>query len=359
MEPGSNNQDQETAMKTLPLALAALSATLIAQEMPDPRHKEHDALKPLVGSWETVMKMEAMPGVPGMEKPMEAKGIERAELVCNGLWLKSVIDSTWKGGPFQGIWLAGYDPFAKKYRSYWVSSDDQEGLAVMDGTFDEKSKTWTWSGDTPHGAVRSTFVLKDADNSVETCYLKTPDGKESKCMEITRKRSKSPAAIEASAKVPAAKLTKEHELLHQDIGVWEATILAAAAPGQQPTAEKGTESIVATCNGLWSWSDFKGQMMGAPFEGHALVGFDANEKKYVSVWIDSMSAVAAKTVGTFDEAKKAFTFTGSCNDPTGKPMSIHEVLTWKDADTRVLKMEFKTASETHNMEITYKRKTKG
>ena len=39
-------------------------------------------------------------------------------------------------------------------------------------------------------------------------------------------------------------------------------------------------------------------------------------------------------------------------------MTMHEVLTWKDADTRVLKLEFKTGAETNQMEITYKRQKK-
>jgi hypothetical protein len=357
-------------MKILPLVAAALVAANLglgaqdevkkpAQAMPEPKQKEHDALKALVGSWEIVMKTEGVPGVPGMEKPTESKGIERAELVCNGLWLKSVIDSTWQGEPFQGIWLAGYDPSAKKYKSLWVSSDEAEcGLAAMDGTFDEKTRTWAWSGDTPHGPMRSTIVFKDGDNSVESCFMKTPDGKELKCMEITRKRTKAPAAVEASAKA-LPKVAKEIELLHKDIGEWDATVLAAAAPGQQPTAESAVERVSAACLGRWLWSDFKGQFMGAPFEGHALMGYDTNQKKYVSIWIDSMSAAAAQTLGTFDAAKKAYTFNGSSVDPTGKPMTINEVVTWKDDNTRVLKMEFKCDDQVSNMEITYKRKTKG
>jgi hypothetical protein len=187
--------------------------------------------------------------------------------------------------------------------------------------------------------------------------MKGPDGKEVQSMQIKRKRTKTPAAVEASVKAPA-KLAKEHEQLHKDIGEWEATILSSAAPGQQPTAEKGTERVIATCNGRWLWSDFKGQIMGAPFEGHGLVGYDPTSKQYVSLWIDSMSPAAGKTLGTFDATKNAYTFAGSCVDPTGKPMTMNEVLTWKDADTKVLKMEFKTGAETSQMEISYKRQKK-
>jgi hypothetical protein len=349
-------------MKSLPLVLTTLFAAALAaqdQGMPNPKHPEHDALKQLVGTWEFNMKMEAMPGVPGMEKASEAEGSESAELICNGIWLKSVINSTWQGAPFQGIWIAGYDPFAKKYTSYWVSSDENEcGLATMDGTYDAAKKTWTWNGKTPNGPMRSVYVFSDPDTSIETCYATGPDGKETKCMEITRKRSKAPIAAEASAKAPA-KVGKEHAMLHEGIGEWNAAVTMAGAPGQPASTEKGTEIAHSTCNGRWIWSHFSGQMMGAPFEGHGIVGYDPNEKKYVSVWIDSMNPCASKALGTYDEATKSFTFTGNCTDCTGQPMTMHEVLTVKDPSTRLLKMEFKTADKTEKMQIEYTRKTKG
>jgi hypothetical protein len=133
-------------------ALCAATPTLLAQDektkkapaeqkAPEPKQKEHETLRSLVGDWETVMKSEAMPGVPGMEKATESKGTEHAELLCNGLWLKSVVNGTWNGAPFQGIWLAGYDPTKKSYVSYWVSSDVQDcGPCALDGTFDEKTR---------------------------------------------------------------------------------------------------------------------------------------------------------------------------------------------------------------------------
>jgi hypothetical protein len=288
--------------------------------MPEPKHKEHDVLKSLAGDWDCDMKMEAMPGVPGMEKPTECKGTERGELICNGLWLKTVINSTMQGEPFQGVWLAGYDPFKKKYVGIWVSSDEKEGCScVFDGTYDEKTKSWTWTGKTPHGEMRSTLAWKDADTTVETGYMKTPDGKETKCMEVIRKRAKSaPTPADASAKI-AKNLSKEQEVLQKEVGDWDATIKATHAPGQPPVEDKGTERVTAVCNGRWMWSDFKGAMAGMPFEGHVLYGWDPAEKKYVGFWIDSMSATHAKTAGTYDAAKKTVTLEGACVCPEGKP----------------------------------------
>ncbi|HEU4418436.1 MAG TPA: hypothetical protein VFT55_05825, partial [Planctomycetota bacterium] len=71
-------------MKTTTLCLAAiLAATFLpAQDPkapaqpPNPKTKEHDALAMLVGNWQTTCKMNAMPGVQGMEKPSESTGTE-------------------------------------------------------------------------------------------------------------------------------------------------------------------------------------------------------------------------------------------------------------------------------------------
>jgi hypothetical protein len=329
-------------------------------EMPNPKHEEHEALAALAGTWEFVMKNEAMPGVPGMEEATESKGTERAELCCNGLWLKSQFDSVWQGEPFQGVWLAGYDPFKKKYVSIWVSSSPEEpGAATMDGAYDAKTKTWTWSGTTPHGEMRSVLTLRNADQTVETCYMKSPDGKEAKCMEITRKRSKvAPVAANATARgIATENLTAELQVLHKDIGEWQAT-LKMSAPGMPASEDRCTERVISTCDGRWLWSDFRGNVMGMPFEGHGLIGYDTQKNEYVSYWIDSMTPALARTTGTFDPTKRAYVLTGASVDQAGQPMKIRQVLTWKGDDARVLKMEFESAGTVSNMEIDYRRKAK-
>jgi hypothetical protein len=338
-------------------ATPGLPAQVEEMEMPNPKHEEHDALKALAGTWDCVMKMEAMPGVPGMEEPSESKGIEHAELICNGLFLKSTMSSTWNGQPFQGVWIAGYDPFKKQYGSVWVSSDEQECSAcVMTGSYAEDSETWTWSGTTPSGEMRSEFVVHGPNRTVETCYLKTPDGEETKCMEITRTRTRSGAIpVEAAAKTKV-KLLPQQQALLDDAGDWEATMKTSF--GGQESEEKGTESVTAICQGRWLWSDFRGSFMGAPFEGHALIGYDPTEEKCVSFWFDSTSPVPSKTSGAMPEGKKAFAMEGSCVDPMGNPMTIKQRVSRKDDDTRLVQMVFTSAEGDSTMDITYRRKAK-
>jgi hypothetical protein len=341
----------------LPFAIVT-SSLLCAQEKPapqqpaNPKTMAHEALATLVGDWQNTCKMAAMPGVPGMEKAQEVTGTEHTELLCNGLFLKSTIDSTFGGKPFQGMWLLGYDPFAKKYTSVWVSNQDEPD-SIGEGQYDQKTKAWTFHGKSPQGDVRSTFVWKDADHSVETCFVTGPDGKETQCMEISRTRTKAPAAKNATAAATKAP-TPEHALLLEGVGNWDAAV-KWNMEGQPPVDEKCTEQVISICDGKWVWSTFTGQMMGAPFEGHGLSGYDATQKKYIGYWIDSMAPTWMRTVGTADQAKKTITCDGPCLDENGKPGTVHEVYTQTDKDNRTLAMTFKTTSGTMLMTIQYKR----
>lgn len=350
-------------MKTCTLLFAVLAAApfLCAQEdknpaapggmqMPDPKTPQHDALKAFVGSWQSTMKMEAMPGIPGMEKAQESTGTEHCELVCNGLWLKATSEGTHDGKACQGLWLVGYDPAAKAYTGLWVGSQD-EGSSTMTGSFDATKKTWTFTGESPFGKFRSVLVWNDADTSTETCYL-VAEGKETKCMEMVRKRAtgKKPADASANFAKPEA---KELAVLAEGVGTWDATV-KSMMPGAPATEEKGTEKVVPICTGKWYWSDFKGTMMGAPFEGHGITGYEPSTKKYVSYWIDSMSPTFTRTEGDYDATKKAFVMSGKSVGMDGQPMTIEQTST-TGADARVFKMLMKSAAMTHELQIDYKR----
>jgi hypothetical protein len=353
-------------MKTTFLLLTtfAASAFLPAQDqkggdhqMPNPKQPEHAALSQFAGNWTSTCKMAAMPGVPGMEKPSECNGTVRGDLICNGLWLKWTMDGNWNGQPSQCAWLVGYDPFAKKYTSVAVSNMDEQPFGQLDGTYDAASKTWTFTGKCKNGEMRSVITAKDANSLSETCYMTGKDGKESECMQATYTRAKSGLPSDASAKAskPADKQApKEIAVLAEDVGTWDATV-THSMPGQAPQTDKGAEVVSLICNGKWQWTDFNGSMMGQPFEGHGITGWDPDKKQYVSVWIDSMSATPAITTGTYDETKKTFSLSGQCVDQTGQPMSITQRCARPDASTRNLDMSFKGA-QSSDMKIVYKKK---
>ncbi len=350
-------------MKSLSFACAALVVApfSIAQEgkptseLPNPKTAAHAALAAFAGEWTSACDLRAVPGLPGHEAAQKSSGIERAELICDGLWLKTTFHGQHEGGPFEGLWLVGYDPLQKQYRGIWVSSMDEPCMECV-GSHDAATKTWTFTGESSHGAFRSVVTFADADHCTEVCYL-VADGKETECMRIERKRQPGAGrAVEAS--VPPKKWpSAAHELLAKGVGDWEART-TCMAPGQKPVVETGRERVLPICGGRWFWSDFTGTMMGQPFQGHSLTGYDAGQQRYVAFWIDSTSPMRSLTHGTHDPKTHAWTFTGECVDMAGKPAKIHQTYVQKDADTRALQMTFEGPDGKQEMKVDYARKAR-
>jgi hypothetical protein len=150
----------------------------------------------------------------------------------------------------------------------------------------------------------------------------------------------------------------EHDLLKKDVGVWDATVeMSAGPPGTAPMVSKGTETVTLAVGGMWQVTEFKGELMGAPFEGRGLMGFDPGKKKYVGSWVDSMTPSISPMEASYDPATKTMTGWMEAPDPTGKLTKSKHTTEWRDADTRVFNM-FMTAPDGKEypvLKITYKR----
>jgi len=144
----------------------------------------------------------------------------------------------------------------------------------------------------------------------------------------------------------------EHEQLKQMEGTWDATIKMM---GQE---SKGTMKYKMGIGGLWLLSHFEGDFGGMKFEGHGMDSYDAGKKKYISVWVDSMSATPLLMEGDYDKASKTLTMTGDGPGPEGKPVKYKSVVKMVDDDT----MEFTMSGpgpdgkEGVVLTISYKRK---
>lgn len=339
----------------LTAAIAALP-TLSAQEPtaapsapPDPKTEHHVAMKAFVGEWDCTTKT-TMPG----EEPTTSTATETVRLICNGLWLESTMSGEYGGQPFQGKWIMGYDPGAKQYVGVWVDVQSASPM-TSHGSYDSKTKTWRFAGTGSMGDFTSTVKIDNPDSFVETCVCKDPSGVTS-TMEITRKRATRVAAATGASAKPVAEPSAEHAELLRAVGEWDTVMKMTMDPSAPPLVEKGTESVVAICDGRWVWTDYRQSFMGAPFEGHALMGWDSEAEKYVSFWFDSMSPTWNPSSGTYDAAKKTFTMNGTSRDPSGKPATTREVTTWKDANTRHMKMEVTGEQGTESFEITFTRR---
>src|SRR5262249_16653370 len=99
-------------------------------------------------------------------------------------------------------------------------------------------------------------------------------------------------------------------------------------------------------------------MMGQPFEGMMLLGYDNQAKKYTAVWVDTMGTAIIPYQGQYDAAKKALTMTGKFNDPmSGKPIQTKGVQKFVDANTMTYDeyMPGPDGKPMHTLHIDYKR----
>jgi hypothetical protein len=156
---------------------------------------------------------------------------------------------------------------------------------------------------------------------------------------------------------PMPKPGPEHEILKADVGVWDAVVEMFMAPGQPPATSKGVETNTLM-GGLWLVTEFKGDMMGSPFEGRGMSGYDSLKKKYVGTWVDTMSVGIATVESTYDAATKTLSGTMEAPDMTGKVSRMKETVVYKDPNTRVFTM-FNTGpdgKDVPTMRITYTRR---
>ena len=148
---------------------------------------------------------------------------------------------------------------------------------------------------------------------------------------------------------PMAEPVAQHALLKRMAGTWDALVQAGEA------SEKGTYSCELGMNGLWLTSDFDGQLMGAPYQGHEVLGWDPDKKKYVGCWVDSMTSALTLTEGTWDEAKQSLTMESLAPDPmTGQKMV--NVTQFQGDDQHVFRMHSGSLDSPPMMTITYTRR---
>ena len=149
----------------------------------------------------------------------------------------------------------------------------------------------------------------------------------------------------------------QHELLASMNGDWNAKVKLWMDPSQPPTESDATTKNEMVMNGLYQRSTHTGTMMGMPFQGEAITGYDNPKKKFVSTWIDNMGSGIMMMEGNYDEKSKSMILIGTMTDPmTGNDMKVKEVMTLNSADKHTFEMfMMMDGSEMKTMEIVYTR----
>lgn len=149
-----------------------------------------------------------------------------------------------------------------------------------------------------------------------------------------------------------------HQALASTAGSYDLQIKSWHEPGGPAMEDTGTATRTMTLDGRVLEEEVSSSMMGMPFSGHGMRGYDNVTGKYWSTWMDSMSTGLMVSEGTCD-AQNACTFTGSWNDPVKKGVVTARMTTrWTNPTTEVFEMYApgKDGQEMKMMEITYTKK---
>ena len=150
----------------------------------------------------------------------------------------------------------------------------------------------------------------------------------------------------------------DHKVLNDVVGKWNAHVKFWMDPSAPAGESEGTSECEWILGDRFIRESHKGTMMGMPFEGTGLQGYDNMKKKYVGTWADSMGTSIMVTEGTWDAAKKTLTSVGECPDPTmTKYVKCRMVTTITDKDSHKFEMFMpdEAGKESRCLEITYTR----
>lgn len=199
--------------------------------------------------------------------------------------------------------------------------------------------------------IRSGRILAVAGIAVLATLTMAQTGKEP---QLTPEQQ---AEMEAwmKAGTPAA----QHQALAATAGNYDVKVKAWHDPKGPATEDSGTAKRTMTLGGRVMVEDLSCTMMGMPFTGHGMMGYDNVNGKYWGTWNDSMSTAVFVTEGTCDASGKNCTFTGTMTDPVKKtPIKTRMTTKWPSPTSEVFEMygPDPDGKEFKMMEITYTKK---
>jgi hypothetical protein len=145
------------------------------------------------------------------------------------------------------------------------------------------------------------------------------------------------AAMEAMTK--HAEPGEFHKKLEPMIGEWTYKGSFMMAPDQPAMEMNGAATRKWIMDGRFMQDDSTG--VGIPFKGLGINGYDNQLKKYVSVWVDSMTTSIGYSIGEVDSSGKTFTYHREEYSPIyGQRVKARDVIKIVDNDHH--EMEFYT-----------------
>lgn len=117
-----------------------------------------------------------------------------------------------------------------------------------------------------------------------------------------------------------------HILLARMEGTFNAECVDYLDPSGEPKTTKGLQVNRMILDGRFLENMFKGEMMGQPYKGFGLTGYDMVKKQFINIWADTMGTSWITSAGESDEKGTQVTLVGSYDNPVlGQTVTLRQV----------------------------------
>jgi hypothetical protein len=149
-----------------------------------------------------------------------------------------------------------------------------------------------------------------------------------------------------------------HSRMAKSSGEWTGKLTLWSDPAQPPQIYDVSCTNEMILGGRYLKTTSKGTMMGMPFEGMMLMGYDNAKKEFTSVWYDNFGTGTTVATGTYNDEDSTLTLTGTMVDPaSGNDIKYRETIKFIDNDNQILAMYvMQDDKEFKNMEQVMTRK---
>lgn len=150
-----------------------------------------------------------------------------------------------------------------------------------------------------------------------------------------------------------------HRYLASLEGEWTYSQAMWEVPGEEPMRATGEATKTMIMEGRYLQEEMHGEMMGQPFEGRGITGFDNIAQQFVGTWIDNMGTGVIAVHGEAADSGDAHTVYGEFTNPMSGEIQKLRMVTRKVDDDRHVFEYYVTQGEgpeVKQMEIEYTRK---
>ena len=148
-----------------------------------------------------------------------------------------------------------------------------------------------------------------------------------------------------------------HKALDALVGNWKAEVKCWQEPGGAPNVSQGTAKTSWILNGRFLEEEFHGEMMGRPFTGRSLIGYDNTKQTFNTVWVSDMQTSMFTSEGRGESGYKVITLEGkaTCAATGQKDVPMKSVFRVISPTQHVFEMFDGSRGNAKTMEITYTR----